>query len=298
MKRYSICLVFFVCSFILARNFRAQTRLDLLSLDISFPVNESIALYTGGQLDTSYTMNFTVSESEHRQFYPLSSNLFSSLIGDSTFLKLSKYYNSNYHIYPEYLITISFFLDSINHKFYDFVYNYSQESTPSYPQSDRTIHISFSSMNYYTSGDTLFAKQSGSECIKELDSGSYTYNRTNAPYPHFTGENDRTKRIRYEDTSEFKYSVVLLLQRNSSVGIQYLSQAFFISASLPDHTIHFTFPSSYHSQTISIYDILGREVKRIEIPSGVSEYRLKRDGFMSGYYFARLGSQSASFIVN
>jgi hypothetical protein len=47
-----------------------------------------------------------------------------------------------------------------------------------------------------------------------------------------------------------------------------------------------------------IYDILGREVERIEIPSGVSEYRLQRDGFMSGYYFARLGSQSASFIVN
>jgi hypothetical protein len=61
---------------------------------------------------------------------------------------------------------------------------------------------------------------------------------------------------------------------------------------------HFSFPSSDHTQPLLIYDILGREVKRIEIPSGVSEYSLPQGQLPSGCYFARLGNMNAKFMVN
>jgi len=75
-------------------------------------------------------------------------------------------------------------------------------------------------------------------------------------------------------------------------------QALIINTIIPDHSIYLSFPSSDHSETLAIYDVLGREVKRIEIPSGASEYDLARKQFASGYYFAQLGNLNASFIVN
>jgi len=62
--------------------------------------------------------------------------------------------------------------------------------------------------------------------------------------------------------------------------------------------IHFSFLLLTHSEPLLIYDILGREVKRIEIPSGVSEYSIPREQFRSGSYFARLGNMTASFVVD
>jgi hypothetical protein len=49
---------------------------------------------------------------------------------------------------------------------------------------------------------------------------------------------------------------------------------------------------------MNIYDILGREVSRIEIPAGSSSYAMSSVGFAKGTFFARLGIQSASFMMN
>jgi hypothetical protein len=75
-------------------------------------------------------------------------------------------------------------------------------------------------------------------------------------------------------------------------------QSLIISTSLPDHTIHFSFPSSDHAQRITIYDILGREVSRLEIPVGSSSYAMSSIGYPKGTFFARLGLQTASFVMN
>jgi len=72
---------------------------------------------------------------------------------------------------------------------------------------------------------------------------------------------------------------------------------FTVNTSFLDHSIHFSFPSSSHTQTILIYDILGREISKIEIPAGSTSYVLPSARFPNGTYFARLGGSSAHFVI-
>jgi hypothetical protein len=285
MKKYPIYIIFFVCSFILTRDFCAQEYVGLLSFDISVPIKENIELYSNGYFDSTYTINYTVLGYEPKSFYSLPTYN----ISDTIFFSIGKI-----GFYPDYQTTISFHIDSINNKLYNFVYDYHQLSTPSYPESDETAYISFSVMDFYTSGDTLFAKRSGNECMKELGAASYTYYYKPLPYPNAINKKETTYGIRYEDTSEFKYSVILLFHRNLSVSLPNFLQ---INNFLLNHQINFLFHTSDHLQPLIIYDILGRELKRIEIPSGVSEYSLQQGQLPTGYYFARLGSSGAKFLV-
>ncbi len=76
------------------------------------------------------------------------------------------------------------------------------------------------------------------------------------------------------------------------------TQNFNVVNYFPFNRADFTFPSSDHPQQITIYDILGREVKRIEIPAGSTSYAMSSVGYPKGTYFARLGLQTASFMMN
>jgi hypothetical protein len=285
MKKYIISVLYFISSFILVRDFTAQEKLSLLSLDISVPVVESIGFYYGGTLDSSHMFNSTVSAQKYNLFY--SSPIYPK---DSIFFQIGLN-----PMYPGYLITVSFLLDTINNRLNNFEYQYSEESTPSFPETFESISISFTSMDYYTSGDTVFATKSGSQCIRELRSAYHSYNYIQAPNPYFTGKNENTTGIRYEDTSDFKYSVVLLFQKNSSVKELNLPTYFYTSYFTNNISFHFS--AINHSQFLFLYDLLGREIKHIEIPSGVSEYSFLQGQLTRGNYLARFGNMNTKFIV-
>ena len=205
------------------------------------------------------------------------------------------------------IITLSFILDSIEKKIKNFYISYDFDTSFASLFYPTIVHdhafMRFNSFDYNQPSDSnLIVAASADLSIKMFDTAGYSYSvfqEENGKYGYGTGEDHHKDSLIFSDTVSFQCSIELILTKLSSIvtpanGTQ---QSFITNTSLPDHTIHFSFPSSDHSQTISIYDILGREVKRIEIPSGVSEYRLQRDGFMSGYYFARLGSQSAKFFI-
>lgn len=102
-----------------------------------------------------------------------------------------------------------------------------------------------------------------------------------------------------EDTSGYKCEIVFVLEKsvNAISKLRHLSQDLSIINSLPDHTINFTLPSSSHPETLFIYDILGREISKIEIPAGSTSYVLESAGFPKGTYFARLGSGTVRFMI-
>ncbi len=57
------------------------------------------------------------------------------------------------------------------------------------------------------------------------------------------------------------------------------------------------FPFSNHYEILHIYDLLGREISRIEIPPGATQYTFNTSGFPAGHYFARLGNMTGHFVV-
>ena len=209
--------------------------------------------------------------------------------------------------------TLSFLIDSIDSEIKNFTINSSDNDIYTGSSSclgspynssvtnTSSSYLRFSKMNYINSGDSaLSVSLSGVDCMNHIDTFNYFNYYTSSYYWRGDSKNCwNTYKSLYliRDSSEASCSIIFSkIQKSSVPNIDQIH--FYVTWQLYDHTVHFSFPSFDHSQTISIYDILGREVKRIEIPSGVSEYRLQRDGFMSGYYFARLGNLNAKFVVN
>ena len=194
------------------------------------------------------------------------------------------------------ITTIRFIVDSAYSRFKSFyigsLYDTSFSNLPYSAWEHYNSFIQFSSLDYKLLSDSIFIlSKSGVLDRKDFDTADYYYyggDRPNGKYvDEIEGEVDKMYSLRIDTLSSVTPDI------NYNAG--HKSLLIFLSI---DHSIHFSFPKSNHSQILYAYDILGREVKRIEIPSGVSEYRLERGDFMSGYYFARLGSQTASFIVN
>jgi hypothetical protein len=196
--------------------------------------------------------------------------------------------------------TVSFKIDSLLPNLQKFSMSFQNTYIALHANVATTSGIIFDNVPYNEFTDsTLIVNVAGKLCRTSFHSVNYNFSDNEAIMQYYTYKVNNFDSL-LEDTSSFRFSLnifptpVISKVQNFSVTEKH----FIIYFALPDHSIHYSFPSSDHSQTLTIYDILGREVKRIEIPSGVSEYHLQRDGFMSGYYFARLGSQSASFIVN
>ena len=204
--------------------------------------------------------------------------------------------------------TIHFILDTIQKTVRNFYFAYVNYSS-SYNFAEQfatneNFRILFSNLNYVKdAGDSLLiVNTSGKICKESIDSVKYDVYKSDQYYHRgsYIDGNDTTHLIQLsDDTASYQCSLTFSLSVLSNVVlVNSIKHNFTVTYSLPNQIINYSFSACDHSQQMTIYDILGREVKRIEIPSGVSEYRLQRDGFMSGYYFARLGSQTAKFVVN
>ena len=201
MKKYNFILVFtYLIGFYTSKTFSQET-LSILNIDISIPSEQYFISYQNGKLDTTSGLKNAII---HGFKYDLSStpptDSFRTRVIDSFYFRIGLDV-----IYPNYVVTVSFLLDTFNRELHNFVWGYSEESTPSYPQSGSSSSITFSPMNYYLLGDTLFAFATGNDCQRRLINASHSSYYTSSP--NFTYSNSYTKRIRYEDTIEFYYKI-------------------------------------------------------------------------------------------
>ena len=206
---------------------------------------------------------------------------------------------------------INFTLDTTEKKLKNFFCAFLVDTSYGIPSDQVTWQenesVLFSYLDYFPQGDSLLiVSVSGKTCKQRLDTADIFFKRDGFQYSRngsvqLMHEDEYNSLYLLPDTASYTCSLIFASINVHSIvtksAVQTNLSKFSVITSFPDHSTHFFFPSSDHLQHISICDILGREVKRIEIPSGVSEYRLQRDGFMSGYYFARLGSQSAKFFI-
>jgi hypothetical protein len=194
---------------------------------------------------------------------------------------------------------ISFLLDTTNKKLYDFKFGFSREELCACVVSGRSGGYAFQSLDFQAKGDTMvFVKEYGKKCKDDLDGADWSYEKVLEPDLHHYIYDRYELESLIDDTSKYSFSLVLVSQKpvNSISVTKPFNHSLEVSNSLPDHFIHLSI-SSDQSQTMIIYDLLGREIKRIEIPSGVSEYSIRQGELPSGYYFARLGNMSAKFVV-
>ncbi len=288
-KQIATLFVVITCSVILeVRHCTAQNNLSIFSLDISVPVQENFYSYTNRNLDTSFEKDILLHGFKYDTHYVSNADSFYSRIKDSF------YFNFGRDMYPYSRITVSFLLDTLKKRVVNFVWDYRHVSTPSYPNSLTESTISFSKLDYYLAGDTIIVRAYGTQCSMELTKAHYYDNYRYSPD---TYTETRADNIRDKDTSDFQCLLTLLFLRNSFVRQENLSQLFSVSTTLPDHTIHFSFPASDHAQQMTIYDILGREVSRDEVASDLIQYSIAPTRFRSGHYFVRLGMNMASFEV-
>jgi hypothetical protein len=160
--------------------------------------------------------------------------------------------------------------------------------------------INFSSLHYnFINDSTAVVNDSGRICRSELGDISFNYviQQECSFRSYYYSGNYLSNLI--EDTTKYSCTLTLVLRKPAS-SIEVLnptSEKFFSLISLFDQSYHFNIPVSNQLQIISFYDILGREIKRVDIPSGVSEYSIRQGELPSGYYFARLENMSAKFVV-
>jgi len=209
--------------------------------------------------------------------------------GDSIYMDLSLGYSE---------MQFSFTLDSLEGNLKNFSIN-ETINHGSFGYLSSTIQIS--SLNFSIRDSLLIVDMNGETTKNNIANVKY---ENDGPVNNCANRSHWFTSVTFDhlldDTSQYKCSISLIITKpiNSVQTLTSNNEALITSSIFSDHTTHFSFPSSDHPQPLIIFDILGREVKRIEIPSGVSEYSLQRDGFMSGYYFARLGNLGAKFVVS
>jgi hypothetical protein len=161
----------------------------------------------------------------------------------------------------------------------------------------------FQSLDYQTMGDTIiFINADSKKLLKgHVKSIDYSYTQTVKTFDsvHHTQYINDDKQLVNVDSNTLNLSIALISVKpiNNVHSEMSFNNSLIASISFT-HTIHFSFPSSNNSQQMSIYDILGREISRIEIPAGSSSYQMSSVGYPRGTFFARLGLQTASFMVN
>ena len=202
--------------------------------------------------------------------------------------------------------SIGFILDSVNGRIKNFTLRSQNDHSDSLVINYDTVRsesfIKFSEIPFAWSGDTMMVIDlRGGQCKQSILDFNDTTSHVHL-WDYHTYWYIQTLQVHSinlsSDSSNFSFLVELKKYQTSFVSNHSnTDRTFSVSVLIPESIIHFSFCNTL-PQYLLIYDILGREVKRIEIPSGVSEYRLQRDGFVSGYYFARLGSQTAKFVVN
>jgi hypothetical protein len=214
-----------------------------------------------------------------------------SRIGNTISISWSAPYNGD----PcNYDVQVSFDLDSVNSKLNNFYMSYN---SPDYRGGCISSSVRIPSMNFEipkNSGDTILIA-SGGISTDSITSGSYensTFGNCNVRLAHYGTGHGLTN-------GSIGYSITLVIPQpvNAVSESNFAQQNIKIFSKLLDNAIHFSFPTSDQPQPLLIYDILGREIKRIEIPSGVSEYSVPQGQLPSGYYFARLGNMGAKFMV-
>jgi hypothetical protein len=164
--------------------------------------------------------------------------------------------------------------------------------------------VSFATLKYNLINDTvLVVSESGSQCMDDLA----TAKTEHADYQYYNGPRARYYERGFDDigspisddTLSYSCSLTFVYSKELNAVKEPISNnhEFTISTFLPNYSIRCLFSPTDHSQPLTIYDLLGREVKRIEIPSGLSEYSLPQGQLPSGYYFARLWNMGAKFMV-
>lgn len=197
---------------------------------------------------------------------------------------------------------ITFSLDSLNGKIHDFFMSYTGADYQNfYGCVSNSINIS--SLDFSVGDSILSASSNGGIFMKSIIGVAYSHSWwdfcKNDPGPHH-GQWHKGYGFDHllPDTTSYNCSITFVSpDLVNSVQSIIKNQSFSVSTSIPDHQINFTLPSSSHPQTLFIYDILGREAAREEIPSEITQYSLPSSRFGSGHYFARLGNLSAHFEV-
>jgi hypothetical protein len=195
---------------------------------------------------------------------------------------------------------LTFDLDTIQHK----LRNVLVSSGYMGADGTQTTSFQFSSLDFSISSDTILkVNTNGSALINSLIGASfhiegYTSYCTTVYRGHWWTRVDLVRLL--DDTTQYNCSITLVIPQPVNIVTEgILSQKnLTVFSSLPDHTIHFSFPASDHTQWMTIYDILGREVFRLEIPAGSASYAMSSVGFPKGAFFARLGNSTAHFEVN
>jgi hypothetical protein len=196
-------------------------------------------------------------------------------------------------------ISISFSIDTIQLILKDVNFRFSYHSTSGFYSSFlESKEVYFSSLPYKINGDTLFTSISGSEC-RDNAIANYRYYSYELTAPRSENAQIESKNsISISDTLPCLFFLSCLLSApKNDVNSFKCSQIFSIYTNLSDHNINFTFPSSGGPQQLTLYDILAREISRIEIPSGTTQYTLSTAGYPKGDYFARLGNSTGHFVV-
>jgi len=191
---------------------------------------------------------------------------------------------------------LSFIFDSLHNTLNNYSVHFAG-SGPPFGYGNATILLS--SISFISSQDSFIeVNMSGANLINSISISSFDNGRSNNCTGGHYNEGISFDHIIF-DTSSYQCIITLVIPQTST-SVQVLNNialTFMVSTSLPDHTIHFSFPITDHAKEMTIYDILGREVSRIEIPAGSASYVMSSVGFTKATYFARLGLQTASFIV-
>jgi hypothetical protein len=199
------------------------------------------------------------------------------------------------------VVTINFIIDSFQKKLVDFSFeafwNHSTENQYQYisHQYLSSLGIHFSQLSFGRTGDTLLISDSGELCKTELDTAwsfykdAYFYTPPRAQ--HTQNGNEYFSKI-LDEPLLFKCNMTFVLIKPVNY-VSFIGNSQILS--IINHKV--SFPTTEFPKPILIYDILGREIARHEIPAGASEYQIPSSQFPNGHYFARLGNMTAHFIV-
>ncbi|MEI8135568.1 MAG: hypothetical protein WCH46_10940 [bacterium] len=211
---------------------------------------------------------------------------------DVTYSKNGMSYAFEYRSYNGITTSITFLLDSAANKLLHFDYSYSERVA----RGETKVGVSFEELDFYTASDSqLVVKDSGYSLVKKLISATYV-RKMQSPPTVDEGFDDELVSVVNSDTSDFFGSVTLRIARPSSVANE-SAQSKSILFTVLLNSYRLFFPVATRTETLYIYDILGREISRIEIPPGTTQYTLSTVGVPKGDYFARLGNKTGHFLV-
>ncbi|MEP7233707.1 MAG: hypothetical protein ABI778_00295 [Ignavibacteriota bacterium] len=191
-------------------------------------------------------------------------------------------------------IRINFIFDSAGSQ----LKNFQFMRYGSVPRGTDNFAIQFALLKFiWLSDSTFYVADSGKECMQTIESASYHYYKSDNP-PSTGYISISSDSLFRADTAAFRCNFSFQLFKAPSVSVRktYIETNFYATFS-SKNILTFSIPNYSSPQSLLIYDILGREISQIEIPAGSTSYRMSSAGYPKGTYFARLGSQTASFMI-